>query len=213
MTTTQLSLYNGALRLAGVRRLASLADNTASRYELDAAWDDGWIYACLEEGLWHHAMRTMALTYSPSVEPPFGLRYAFDKPDDFVRLAAFCSDQWFTQPVIQMQDDANFWFCDLQTIYIRYVSKDNGYGNDFSLWPQTYVKFVEAYGAMQVISRLKDSSTDLADLTKIYTTARTNAKAKDAQKESPQFPPMGMWNRARLGFGRGYRSNGGGWGC
>lgn len=211
--TDQLTLYNGCLRVCGVRQLATLTDDTQSRYEIDSIWDDGWVQGCLEEGLWHHAMRTMGLTYSPSVEPPFGLRYAFDKPTDLVRIAAICSDEWFTQPIIQLQDDANFWFCDLTTIYIRYVSNDPAYGMDMSLWPQTFVKMVEAQGAVQVIERLKDSDQDLDRVTKIYMTARTNAKAKDAQKESPQFPPEGAWNKARRGWGNSYRPYGSGWGC
>lgn len=196
--TDRLSLYNGALRAAGCRRLATLSDDTENRYILDEIWDDGWVKACLEQGQWNHAMRTVGLTYSPSVEPPFGLRYAFDKPDDLVRVAALCQDEWFQQPIIQLQDDANFWFCDLQTIYVRYVSIDQAYGLDFSLWPQTFVKYVEHYGALQAVPRLKDSDTDEQKLEKKTYRLLVDALAKDAQKESPKFPPMGNWNRSRL---------------
>jgi len=77
----QLGLYNMACTLCGERVLASLTENRESRRLLDQAWTDGnggAIQFCLEQGLWSWAIRSMAYTYSPSVQPLYGYQYAFN---------------------------------------------------------------------------------------------------------------------------------------
>src|SRR5258708_823139 len=121
--TDKLSLYNGALtEFLGERKLANLTENREPRRVLDEIWDGGALRYCLEQGLWNFAMRTIQLTYSPSVEPDFGFRYAFDKPTDWVRTAALCVDEFFRCPLLQYNDEAGFWFADIDTIYVRYIS-------------------------------------------------------------------------------------------
>src|SRR3546814_15520749 len=93
MTATQLSLYNGALRLCGEAKLANLTEDREPRYVLDDVWDDGALRHCLQQGLWNFAMRTVEAEYSPSVEPSFGFRRAFDKPIDWVRPAAMARSE------------------------------------------------------------------------------------------------------------------------
>ena len=80
--TSKLTLFNGALRLLGERRLASLTEDRPARRYLDDAWDDGLVDDALEQGFWNFATRTVQMTASTSVEPEFGYRYAFQKPDD-----------------------------------------------------------------------------------------------------------------------------------
>src|SRR3546814_10721056 len=82
MTATQLSLYNGALRLCGEAKLANLTEDREPRYVLDDVWDDGALRHCLQQGLWNFAMRTVEAEYSPSVEPSFGFRRAFDRSEE-----------------------------------------------------------------------------------------------------------------------------------
>ena len=79
-----------------------------------------------------------ALEYDPDFTQEFGYRYAFPKPDDWVRTVALCSEPFFKDPLIDdSTDHASFWFCNLQTLYASYVSDDNDYGRDFSNWPST----------------------------------------------------------------------------
>src|SRR3546814_6155120 len=112
MTATQLSLYNGALRLCGEAKLANLTEDREPRYVLDDVWDDGALRHCLQQGLWNFAMRTVEAEYSPSVEPSFGFRRAFDKPTDWVRTAAMASDEYFRCPLTSLgaRDGGGFWF-------------------------------------------------------------------------------------------------------
>src|SRR3546814_179077 len=142
MTATQLSLYNGALRLCGEAKLANLTEDREPRYVLDDVWDDGALRHCLQQGSWNFAMRTVEAEYSPSVEPSFGFRRAFDKPTDWVRTAAMASDEYFRCPLTSLgaRDEGGFWFSDLETIYVRYVSDDASFGLDMSLWPANFTR-------------------------------------------------------------------------
>lgn len=205
--TTRLGLYNSALREVGERKLASLSENRAPRRALDSVWDDNLIRYCLEQGLWNFAMRTIELEYSPSVEPSFGYQRAFDKPEDFVRTAGLCTDEYFKNPLLQYSDEAGFWFTDLATIYVRYVSDDNAYGNDLSLWPESFTKFVYTYMAAQIVEPLTQNASKAAALEKKAARLLVDAKAKDAMAEPTAFLPTGSWVMSRRGGGRGDRGN------
>ncbi|MBW5826534.1 hypothetical protein H0I68_15945 [Yersinia kristensenii] len=195
--SNQLNVYNDALRLVGERQLVSLTENREPRRLLDAVWDGALKY-CLEQGQWNFAIRSVRVNYSPSVEPPFGYRRAFNKPDDYVRTVAFASDPFFNSTIIQYTDEAGFWFCDLDEIFIRYVSNDQSFGLDSSLWPETFSSFVAAYLATQIAPRLKNGS-DREWLAREYKMAKTDALTKDAIQEPTKIFPTGRWVRSRHG--------------
>lgn len=194
--TDRLSLYNGALRLCGERRLASLSENREPRRLLDDIWGDNAVNACLEQGQWVFATRAVQLDYSPSVEPPFGYQYAFDLPEDHIRTVALCVDEFFKQPLLEYSQEAGFIFSHLQTVYMKYVSDDIAFGLDMSLWPETFVKFVQSYLAVELAPRLKNGS-DLDKLDKAYKKARTESLSRDAMESPTKFAPPGSWVQAR----------------
>lgn len=201
---SQLNVYNDALRLVGERQLFSLDENREPRRLLDAVWD-GAVDYCLEEGQWNFAIRSQQLDYSPSVEPPFGFRRAFNKPDDWVRTVAVATDPYFNAPLLQYTDEASFWFCDMDEIFVRYVSNDPSFGKDSSQWPQTFRHFVAAYLALQIAPRLKND-IDEEKLTRSYRLKKSDALAKDALQEPTKGVPAGSWVRSRRGgYSRDYR--------
>lgn len=139
---TQLSIYNGALRILGERKLASLSENREPRRLLDAAWgagaSEGQIRLCLEMGQWTFATRTVMIDYSPSVDPPFGYRYAFDHPDDLIRTVGVFCDEYCTQPLLQYATERGYWYASQQSIYVQYVSSHASYGGDTSQWTEIF---------------------------------------------------------------------------
>lgn len=199
---TKLSTYNQALQFLGERKLTSLASPATeqTQIELDTAWDNGAVDYCLEQVLWNFATRSISLTYSPSVTPAFGLRYAFNKPSDWVRTGAVCSDGYFESPILDYRDEQGYWFCDLQTIYVKYISNGVTYGNDFSLWPQTFQKVVSGYLAMETCERITQNRIKRADMEKKYFRLLFDASAKDAFNQATQLPAPGSWVRSR-GYG------------
>lgn len=208
MTTSRLSLYNGALRLLGERKLASLSENREPRRFLDDAWTDGAVDYCLQAGQWKFAMRAVRLDYSPSVDPGFGSTRAFDIPSDHVRLGGVFSDETMTAPYLGYREEGGFWWGDLDTLYIRYVSNDSAFGGDFSLWPQTFVKFVEAHIAAEVAMPLTQNRSKMDDMLALRDKRfLPDALSKDAMQDPTRRPPAGSWVKSRFA-GSSYRRAG-----
>jgi hypothetical protein len=197
--TDRLSLYNGALGILGERALASLSENREPRRLLDAVWDAGAVDYALEMGQWKFALRAVELAPTPSIEPDFGFRYAFTKPDDFVRTAAVCEDEYFITPLLRYSDEAGYWFADRDPIYVKYVSDDDRYGYDFSRWPGTFVRWFESYLALRICKRLTQAATDYESLKRDTGKLLVDARSKDALADPTAFPPQGHWGRARHG--------------
>lgn len=207
--TTQLQLYNDALTDIGERQLSTITDSRESRRLLDLVWDGGAVNYCLEMGLWNFAMRTVMLEYSPSVEPPFGYQRAFDKPTDYIRTAALCSDERFRVPLLQYSDEADYWFADLDVIYVRYVSNDDAYGLNLNKWPQTFTKYVSAFLAAEVAPKLTQDQARVLKAEKNAHDRLMRARSNDAMNEATAIPPPSRWTSARMGRSRGDRGNNG----
>lgn len=204
---SKLTVFNGALREIGERKLSSLTENREPRRVLDSVWDNDFIRQCLSEGLWNFAMRTVELTYSPSVSPDFGYSRAFDKPEDWVRTASMSADERFATPLLQYNDEAGYWFADLDTIYVRYVSDDDEYGSDLSLWSPKFTLFVETELAARAAKRITGSDSDAARIEKLARDRLRQARSVDAMNEPTKFAPKGSWVSARGGRGGGDRGN------
>ena len=203
--TTQLSLYNDAIVHVGERPLVSLVDNTEPRRILDTIWPGVRDY-CLEQGHWKFAQRSAKLSYSTSITPAWGFARAFPQPADFVRLSAFCSDEFFTSPVSQFREEAGVYFTTLDTIYLQYVSNDVAYGYDLSLWPESFSLYVSLYLAWRSGTRIS-AAADRDQLGNDMERARLNALAKDAVSGPTQFLPIGNWASTRTsGTNRGRNS-------
>jgi len=212
VATSKLNLYNGALRVLGETPLASLVENRESRRQLDAVWDDDAVKGALEAGQWLFATRSMKYTYSPSVPTDFGYRYAFNKPDDFVRTTAVCQDEYFNVPLTQYSDEVGFWFADLDTLFIKIISNGALYGMNMSLWPKSFVTYLEAAMARDIAMTLTGNKQKRDDAIAIADEALIAAKSQNAMADPAKFPPTSSWVAARTGgYGWGRRRNGGGY--
>src|SRR3990172_7607076 len=160
----RLSLYNAALTFCGERVLASLTESREPRRLLDQVWDDGGVNLCLEAGQWRFAMRAVSLDYDPDITPAFGLIRAFAKPTDWRATSAVCSDEYMNTPLLQYVDEAGYWYADLDTIYVRYVSSDAAFGNNFSLWPTRFFDFAACHFATKIVLKLTSSQEKMAGL-------------------------------------------------
>lgn len=197
----KLILYNDALRLCGERRLASLSEERESRRMLDEVWNTAVEY-CLEEGLWKFSIRSRETSYSPSIEPDFGYTYVFEKPEDLIRITGLSSDEFLQTPLLDYRDEGGFWFSNLDTIYVSYVSNDDSFGLDSSLWPHTFKKFLAAHLAYEIVNDLKKDSAESFQqrIEREMTKRMTEARSHDAQAGPTRFTPTGSWVSSR-GFG------------
>ena len=185
--TDKLSIYNGAAMALGDRKILSLTENRETRRALDGVWDRDGVKTCLQMGMWNFATRSLKYDYSPSVEPPFGFKRAFNKPEDWIRTVGVCEDEFYKVPLLQYQDEAAYWFADLDTIYVRFVSGLTDFGMNFAAWPQNFTRFVELWFALQICKRTTNSQTDKDSLKKDAEQALTLAKSTDAMDEATVF--------------------------
>jgi hypothetical protein len=197
--TDRLGLYNEALRECGQRKLGSLAEDTPARYYLDDVWDGGGIDHCLQQGLWNFAIRTVRFEYEAAIEPEFGYAHAFAKPADFLRLVQIGSTGSFAPPLNAYEDERGFWWANCHQLFVRYVSNDEIYGGDLSLWTPAFNKFVALHFAFEIAPRLTSGKTDIDRLERRLRRARTEARSYDAQEEPTRFSPQSNWSRARGG--------------
>lgn len=192
--TDKLSLYNGALRLLKERPLASLAENREPRRMLDSAWDEGAVNAMLEAGQWKFAKRSVQIDYDTSLEPDWGYRRVFDKPEDHIRTIGVWSDENMQCPYEDYRDEGALWYSSLDTLYVSYVSNSTDYGADMSMWPMTFVKFAQAHLATEIAGPLTEQGKDMLKLRQHWL---TEALSKDAMADPTRQLPVGSWVRAR----------------
>lgn len=201
MAIDKLALYNGILRCLGDRRLATLDDDVPARHLLDGIWDDDFVKDCLEAGPWVFATRTVKLEadVTNDAADDFGFTYGFDKPDDWVLTAMISGDEDFRRPLQDFADEQAYIFAYLDVIYLKYVSDDASYGRDYSLWPQSFFRYVCAAGAALIAERLT-GSTSTADRMEALSEKRKNqALGKNGNNMPTRFMPQGGWNDARQG--------------
>lgn len=208
-STSKLQLYNAALTICGERNIASLTEDREPRRLLDEAWDNGAINACLEMGQWSFAMRAVRIDYDAAVTPDFGYNRAFSKPTDWRLTSAVCTDEYYKDPLTDYIDEADYWYADIDEIYVRYVSSDAAYGADYSLWSESFRLFVEAFLATQIILKLTADEKKQDRVEKVMEKRLKKAKSVSASTGPTKFPPPGNFvtNRTRGGGRRYDRGN------
>ena len=169
---------------------------------LDSVWDADALVTVLAAGQWNFASNSIELSYSPSVEPAFGFRYAFDKPENWVRTVALCEDERFQSPLLCYQDEGGYWYADIDTIYARYVDSGAAFGADYAKWPANFTRYVESWLAARICMSLTQNQSKRDNLERDAEVWLTKAKSTDAMDEATKFLPEGSWVRARHGSGR-----------
>lgn len=208
MSTSRLEVYNAALTICGERHLASLTEDRKSRRLLDHVWDNDGVDACLERGQWKFAINTLKVEYDTSVTIDFGYRRAFSKPSDWVLTSAVCSDEYFTKPLIRYADENDYWFAELDQLYVKYVSNSTSFGYDLSLWPATFTDFVAAHFAKRVVLSLTQDPDKIAVVMANYEQAMKYAKSNDMMAGPQKFPAPGSWATSRTRLGDNNRDRG-----
>lgn len=204
-STTQLQLYNKALRHIGERKLASLTENRESRRYLDDEFADT-LLLCLRAGNWNWATITAQIDADTTATPDFGYQAAFPKPSDWIRTTLVSTSETLDPPLRNYQDEAGVWLANADTLYVRYVSST--LGSTYSAWPVDYAEYVGVALARAIVSRItqNDALSDRIDVRERLYWKR--AQANDAMDQPPQPWPLGTWttSRTRRGF-MAYSSN------
>lgn len=201
----QLVLYNGALRMVGERKLGSITESREPRRVLDDIWAEDAVKACLEAGAWGFATRTALMEYDAGLEPDFGYQYGFEKPSDWVRTNALSLDEYFNQPLTGFTDEAGVIYTDSPEVYLSWVSDDNLYGNNYSLWTPSFKNYVMSYLAAKIVPTIANAATTVAKLEESMEKLLSNAQGKNAITRPTKRMPQGSWVSSRTGGGRDVR--------
>jgi hypothetical protein len=210
VATDRLGLYNGALRECGERRLASLSENREPRRVLDDIWNGGQgiVVFALQAKQWRFGRRLVEMTPETAIEPTFGRLNAYAVPDDWARTCKLCQDERMEVPLLDYEVEAGFWYTDLNPIYLSYISTDENYGGNMTLWPPNFVLWVETHMASLLAPRLMGSEEKTNRLIKLATMRLKEAASTDAMEDPTKFPPPGSFVMARRGNRSGYRDRG-----
>lgn len=193
-TTTQIVLYNKAMRHIGERKLASLSEEREARRYLDDEYIDT-LLMCLRAGQWNFAMRAIQIDNTGAIAPAFGFESAFEKPCDWIRTACISTSESFDPVLRQYQDQEGYWLANSSTLYVRYVSKDIGL--NLAAWPIDYAEYVGVALASRIVFRV----TQNVELTERMEAKEQKyfrrAAANDAMDQAPAPWPIGTWTASR----------------
>ena len=177
-STSRESVYQGAMRLAGFRRInrfsddvvagrlraqmpadengrasgvlnAEMADELAVRKILDDAYDNA-IAHIVQEGLWNFGQRSVAIDAATDVQPSFGFANAFEMPSDFVRLVQIADNDQFYPGLERFIQEGGYWNADCNPLYLIYVSNSADRGTDMNIWPRSVKMALEAYLSLEI---------------------------------------------------------------
>jgi hypothetical protein len=196
--TDKLSVFNKTLLLLIERPLVNLSINCEQKRVLDSQWDDVVGY-CLAQGLWRFAKRAVSIDASTTVAPEFGYLNAFTIPNDWVRTVTSSANPQLDPPLLDVREEAGYWYANCTPLYVSYVSSDPLYGLNLGAWPANFTD----YAALGLPG--KDTEV-LEGIKRDEKVAKRNAKGSDAMNDPPGVAPMSMLARSRLGgigFGRG----------
>lgn len=196
---TQLTIYQGACAVIGDRILQSLTENREVRRRLDDVWNRDGINTCLANGLWHFAKRAIQWNFDPSFTPGWGYQCVFEIPSDWVRWMQVAVDPYYTQPLLQCSTEGQFFYCDLQQLWVAYVSNDPKFGMNFAAWPENFTRYVEAYFGAEVCQAVTGDVNKTKEAQGERDLRLNKAKSTDAMNESTVLLPAGQWRQARHG--------------
>ncbi len=199
---SQLGLYNAALLHLGDRTLESLTEDREARRVLDSIWGNEFVERVLVAGQWKFAARTVKLTSCANVSPEFGYTYAFQKPPDLVRLLGFSSEETASIPENQYVDENQFWFTNIDPVYVSYVSSLATHGSNLGIWPEAVTTFAEYDLASRAAMRITGNEKLWRDMVSLREAALLKAQSLDAMEGPTRFLQPGNWTRARFGSRR-----------
>lgn len=198
----QLATYNGALRRLGSTKLASLTEERKARRIMDDIWENGRsVRKCLARGDWNFALRAVKLDAETGIETEFGWSYAFQIPEDMVRLSALGRDEYFRTSLTgeEYAVEGDYFLTSDDELYVRFVSDDGSFGFDSGKWTPGFRDYLECYHAFHACEPITSSRTLKADLYQEMRDALGEAKTVDAMEEGVKFRPSGSWVRSRSG--------------
>jgi flagellar biosynthesis regulator FlbT len=203
LTTEWRQVYNDALMLLALPRLASNTDDSLRKNQLDIARTSELVEAAFEDIGWQFGLESQKLTFNSAIEWTFGPRYPFDKPADMHRLDSIAADEYYTSPIRDYVDEGDFLWCDYQIIYLTFVSNDTM--TTPATWPSYFKRMVAANLAVDAGPSIPGAN--IANAVDRRRERVAEAKSTDAMRSPPKRLTEGLWAASRAYGGRTVNRN------
>lgn len=190
-----LPIYNDALLIMGLEDIISVNDESNRRFKLSQALSAGIVEDEMEDLGWQFSQTSTKLFYNPSIEPEWGYRRVFDKPEDLHRLDGIYTDEMLSNPLRFYIDEDGKWFCNFDEIYIVYVSTD--FLETPSAWPRYFKRLIAARMAKDAAPSLVSEGANIKNANEAYEEREDKAKSNDAMASPPKVLREGDWIRNR----------------
>ena len=203
LTSDWRKIYNGALMILGKDKLPAGDTDHPYRVKCDTSRDEGVVTNVMEDTAWTFGITSSHIEYNPSIEPVWGYQFAFDKPDNMLRLDGIWSDEYFNNPLKEYEDEGDIWMTSVSEIYVKYV--DNDFVANPAVWPNYFSRLISAKIAYDIVMGVDPTKVDHA-LT-VYEDRKSSAMSNDAMASPPRLLTAGNWLRSRnssRNYSRGY---------
>ena len=195
----KLEIFNRVLVKCGQRPLLSLDDQRPEQRAIDRVYDAA-VEKLIEGALWKFASRSDELQPSSTVTPAFGLQYAYDLPDDYVRIIRICDNERFRPTLRDFVIENGYILADVNPLYLQYVSKGATYGYDPGKWTPSFADALVDELAVRTAPYLM--SAEIQRIEQFEKQAKRSfymAKGRDAVNQPESWIPPGRLVRARSG--------------
>lgn len=201
MAVTQLEIYNAALTHMGAYALSSIGENRESRRVFDAVWARVRDH-CLEQGVWHFALRIADLSTAVYAGQKHGFTNAFAHPTDLIHTFELGATADFDPPLYHgFVDQAGHWFTDEADLFVHYTSNDATFGLDFTKWTWTFAEYVAAQLAATTCFRITGNLAHAMKLHGLAGTLLNNARMVDGVVSYPGMTPFNLQARKQANTG------------
>lgn len=201
MATKQQLYRSAALILKQNSSGMTVSDDEAVVNTFNLFYDEAIRYA-LASGDWNFATRTVSIEADENLSSAFGYSFVVVKPDDYAdRIVAISGNDMFDPPLDGYDEEGGLSgniFCNVDPLYLRYVSNGVEYGLNLADWPPAFERYFEYELAERGRGMLTNmSAAEDERFERKYRRALQNAKSKDARNQGAAMLPQGRLVQAR----------------
>ena len=198
----KLEITNRVLIKLGQRPLSALTDYRPEQRAIDRVYDSA-VQRLIEGAFWKFASKSQELQQSDTAATQFGYQFAYELPEDYVRIIRICDNERFRPTLIDFLIENGYIFCDCTPLYLQYVSNDETHGYDPGKWPASFADAVVDEIAYRTAPFLAGASAQkIEQLEKEAKRSFYVAKGRDSVNQPESFMPAGRLVRARSGWQR-----------
>lgn len=209
--STQLSVFNGALRLLGEASIDDVDDTNKPAPALRDAWEDVVRYA-LEVHNWNFASKRAELQRITAT-PAHSYDYYYAKPSDWQRTISIrdIADDHGETIIYSVDEGGGDEYpkgliaTSVSSIFMRYISSD--YMTKVGNWPETFARFVSSLLAEETCSEITGNNSKMDYIEGKIRRRKHDAINWDAAMNQPRFTRPGRLVLSR--YGASTRTQGG----